>query len=382
MLVKKTFMALLSAACMLCFLCSGCAEGAQAHRGSSESEAAAGTESSPPHLLNSDDNYNGPFEIEPDFAKNTVRIYDLASGSEAGTIECGEGEILQNAWKYDNGFAALKSKSRAEMDEEQIGEGITVVVGNDSSNGMEAYTLVYYDYDLNPVKSVSLLEYIRQDEVEVWGAPFLSRDGEKAAWVLQDSSVYCIDLSEQKSYLLHAAAAEGIYPSMMVFAGEDKIGFFGSMIDVAGTAYYGYIDMKEDKIYYESEKGYETEYMYVYGSYLCLNDFVDPDTMKSSGKVLLYNCETNESRVVEVDGRESTLSAVSKDGKLLISVNWFDEKQFRIRNYDLESMEVIYETVCEMDGNVRPYSIEEYGDDYIVLYRSAEWGALYATGRS
>jgi hypothetical protein len=172
---------------------------------------------------------------------------------------------------------------------------------------------------------------------------------------------------------------DDIYPEVIQFVGNDKIGFYGDKVDETDNTYYGYVNLSDDTFVCEKQENYSGGTMQVSGEYICINDSENPYTQASSGIVLTLNCETNESKAFTVDGLESTLSLISDDGTMLISINWTDENAFRIRNYDVETMDVIYETTCDMGKNVRPCQIMKYGEDYLVIYYTSGWGAVYAT---
>ena len=195
-------------------------------------------------------------------------------------------------------------------------------------------------------------------------------------------SFYYIDLSEGISDFSYATFKKDIYLTKIGFVGNDKIGFYGQKGYSERDTCYGYIDLKEDIVFCEVAKNYHASTLFTNNRYVCINEWENPYTGEVGGNVLLFDTQTNIAQEVAVDGLESTCSIISEDGKKMISVNWFEEKKYRIRNYDMETREVIYETIYEMDENVRPVEIKKCEDVYIVVYLSTKWGFVYATDHS
>lgn len=314
-----------------------------------------------------------------DQINNRVELIDLTTGETAGTVSCDPGESLQEVYEYDGGFALLyKEDGDSEDEVEQVGDDLVFVTSSFEIDRWEAYTLVLYDFDCNLTERIPLLDTIRQDEVDIQGDPVLSADAKTIAWETSDV-IYYIDLSTGESGFADAAQQENIIIQQMNFVGTDKIGFWGDKEATGETdVCYGCLDLQANTVAYQVAEDYEATTMYTNSRYFCVNDAESPYTGTSSGRVLLFDCETGEGQELAVEDLESTFSMVTEDGATLISINWREETSFRIRNYDMESMEVIYETTCAKEDSVRPWEIKKYGDSYVVVYLSDEWGAVYA----
>ena len=74
----------------------------------------------------------------------------------------------------------------------------------------------------------------------------------------------------------------------------------------------GYWSLISDKMFYDEQRCYSPNQIRVSGNYLILNDGENPLTDTSSGKVVIYNCEENQSVVFKVDNTESTFSYITK----------------------------------------------------------------------
>ncbi len=358
---------------IICILCSGCTSNA-GKINDAETTAEDGKEE------NHDDTESSfqLYEPETDYESNTVKIHDLVSDDLAGTITCQQDEQLVTALEVNDGFAVVKKSSdKSGTSEEYENGGLVITTDEDGDSSWTEYELELYDFDLNMVKSISLLDYINKDKAEVRGDPVISRNAEKIAW-LTDDSIYYIDLAAEKGCFADALSQENIVPVQIAFAGNDKIGFYGSQGVTETDTCYGYLNLEDQSVSAHIAKDYQAGTLLTNDRYVCINDAQDPYTDKSSGKIQIMDCKTDEAREVQVDGLESTFSVITEDGKLLISIKWDEENSFRIRNYDMETMDVLYETTCKKDEAVRPFEIKKAGDEYVVVYLSSEWGYVYA----
>ena len=354
-------------------LCSGCASNAEKEN-ASETSAEDQKEENHDATASSFQLY----EPEIDYESNTVKIHDLVSNDLAGTITCRQDEQLVTALEVDDGFAVVKkSTDESGTAKEYENGGLVVTTDEDGSGSWTEYALELYDFDLNMVKSISLLDYIDQDKAEIHGDPVISRNAEKIAW-LTDDSIYYIDLAAEKSCFVDALSQENIVSVQIAFAGNDKIGFYGSQGITETDTCYGFLNLEDQSVSAHIAKDYQAGTLLTNDRYVCINDAQDPYTNKSSGKIQILDCKTNEAREVQVDGLESTFSVITEDGKMLISIKWDEENSFRIRNYDMDTMDVLYETTCKKDEAVRPFEIKKAGDEYVVVYLSSEWGYVYA----
>ena len=104
----------------------------------------------------------------------------------------------------------------------------------------------------------------------------------------------------------------------IAFIDENKVGFYQQKGETTVTTRYGYWDLSTDQIVYEEEDDYSPSQIRVSGECLVLNDSEDPATHSSSGKVVIYDCQKNQSNVFLVDNTESTFATVTSDGAYLI----------------------------------------------------------------
>ena len=328
--------------------------------------------------LTDDDGINDTvYVLDVDYSNGCVDITDLKKQCLIGSIACEKGERLLEAFQYDDGFAVIRTLDKSENSVEEY-DNMTIITSDVESEQWEKCELDLYDCSLKKINSISLLNYIRQDNVEIQGYPVISEDATKVAWILTDS-IYCIDVVNNNSTFSKVMFENNIFPEEIQFVGDDKIGFFGNRVDEENNTYYGYVNLIDDSIVYESQKDYLGGTIQVSDEYICINDSENPYTQTSSGIVLTLNCETNEAKTYSVDGLESMLSLISNDGTMMVSINWIGENEFRIRNYDVKTMDVIYENTCHMENAVRPCRILKYGEAYLVTYYTTKWGAVYAT---
>lgn len=331
--------------------------------------------------LTDDDGINDSvYVLDVDYSNGCVDITDLKKQCLIGSIACEKGERLLEAFQYDDGFAVIKTLDESENRVEEY-DNMTIITSDIESEQWEKCELDLYDCSLKKINSISLLNYIRQDNVEIQGYPVISEDATKVAWILTDS-IYCIDVVNNNSTFSKVIFENNIFPEEIQFVGDDKIGFFGNRVDEENNTYYGYVNLIDDSIVYENQKDYLGETIQVSDEYICINDSENPYTQTSSGIVLTLNCETNEAKTYTVDGLESMLSLISNDGTMMVSINWIGENEFRIRNYDVKTMDVIYENTCHMENAVRPCRILKYGEAYLVTYYTTKWGAVYATNNT
>lgn len=346
---------------LICIFCSGCVFDA-----SEQNTATVDTTDNPEKTDEAKNNTNA-YDLSYNMVKNCLELLDLRSRNIVNTIPYKEDETVVETYEYKYGYAVIKKRQTGEPDIQKSGE-VVITQENEEIDILE-YTLELYDPQLSIVDTIPLLDYLERDKVDVaFRDPIINEDATKVAFLLYDS-IYCINLEKKKTEFIKSVFDEDIEPSQITFIGKNKIGFMGVQGYSQTDTCYGYMDMKTDSVKYQIEKNYNGSSVLANGRYLFMNDGEDPRTDSSSGKIIIFDCDTDETIKMGLDGLESTLSYITEDGTKLIAVNTLEENKFRIRNYDVASGDIIFEKVCEKDTPIRPFEIKKLQDNgYGVIY--------------
>lgn len=366
MVMKKFLIALL-----ICIFCSGCVFDHSEHDTSTIDTAYNSEKTDEIKMYSEVKNNTSAYDLSYNMEKNCLELLDLRSRNIINTISYKENETIVETSEYKDGYAVIKKCQTSESDIQQSG-GVTITQ-EDEENSILEYTLELYDSQLNIVNTIPLLDYLEKDKVNVaFRDPIINEDASKIAFLLYDS-IYCIDLEQKNTKFIKSVFDKDIEPSQITFIGKNKIGFMGVQGISQTDTCYGYIDTKTDSIEYQTEKNYNGFSLLTSGKYLFMNDGEDPITHSSSGKIIIFDCDSNKSTKMELDGLESTLAYITEDGTKLIAVNTLEENKFRIRTYDITSGDTISEKICENDTPIKPLEVKKLQDNaYGVIYADDE----------
>ena len=123
-----------------------------------------------------------------------------------------------------------------------------------------------------------------------------------------------------------------------------KLIFIGSQPDHdEAELSYGMIELDTKKISVHTENQFLGSDIQITNQYASITDVTDPISNMSSGKVLIVDTQTGEGFMVKVDGEESTMARITEDGKYLLAVKQENEGNYRIRQYRLQTGNVVKE---------------------------------------
>ena len=158
----------------------------------------------------------------------------------------------------------------------------------------------------------------------------------------------------------------------IIFAGNDKLAFYGTKGESEEDTCYGYFDLKNKKIHTFIEKKYEAFSLNVDKRYIWINDGENPNTKTASGKVPVIDTKTGKNHLVHLDGIESAKARITEDGKYMIAASQTDEKSFRVRQYDIKNEKVLKEKKYDFHKSV-------HVNDIISINNGKSYGIIYST---
>lgn len=276
---------------------------------------------------------------------------------------------VRNYGEIHDGYAIVKSSYNEAVDNSRQKNG--VVISTMTSMAKEAYQYIEYDNNLK-VKNVidikamipeELMKEIQECQSQAVAAP----SGNELAWSTE-SGIYVLNLETQE-LMHHEPEVDGYSQYEIAFIDENKLGFYKSKGDEIIDTKYGYWSLISDKMFYDEQRCYSPNQIRVSGNYLILNDGENPLTDTSSGKVVIYNCEENQSVVFKVDNTESTFSYITKDGAHLIAYTCINDNltKHRVRVYQLSDKKCISENTFETEVGVQFYDFRNNENGYWLI---------------
>ncbi len=283
--------------------------------------------------------------LEYNQADNKLVLLDFSSNSTVKEIQFDDTEIIDSYDKITDGYAVVKSTYAQDVNNAKEIDGI--VISKSISDEKSAYEYISYDEQLQETAVIDLKELISEEllsEIQEGSCePQIDPIGQKIAWSTE-SGIYVLNLNTGEQ-MVHEIEEDEFTRCEISFVDENTVGFYRTTGDTTITTRYGYWDLVSNELFYEDVNDYMPFSIRVSGEYFILNDGED-ETGTSSGKVLIYDCEKNQSTVISVNNTESTLAFVTSDGKNLIAYSCTDEEQteHKICVYELPSGECVSET--------------------------------------
>ena len=256
-------------------------------------------------------------DLEYDEINKNLTLLDLGLNQVLQEVPVESTETIDAYQKIKDGYAIVKSTFEEDVDNAKQVNGIIISKG--SSDYKTSYEFISYDeklqeknvIDLKSMISEELMTEIQESQPE----PKIDPLGHHIAWsTINGIYVLNVESGEQK---VHEIEEDGFSGYEIAFIDENKVGFYQQKGETTVTTRYGYWDLSTDQIVYEEEDDYSPSQIRVSGECLVLNDSEDPATHSSSGKVVIYDCQKNQSNVFLVDNTESTFATVTSDGAYL-----------------------------------------------------------------
>ena len=102
----------------------------------------------------------------------------------------------------------------------------------------------------------------------------------------------CYNRETKKFTKYNQITKKDITAENIIFAGNDKLAFYGTKGESEEDTCYGYFDLKNKKIHTFIEKKYEAFSLNVDKRYIWINDGENPNTKTASGKVPVIDTKT------------------------------------------------------------------------------------------
>ena len=308
-------------------------------------------------------------DLEYDEINKNLTLLDLGLNQVLQEVPVESTETIDAYQKIKDGYAIVKSTFEEDVDNAKQVNGI--IISKDSSDYKTSYEFISYDeklqeknvIDLKSMISEELMTEIQESQPE----PKIDPLGHHIAWsTINGIYVLNVESGEQK---VHEIEEDGFSGYEIAFIDENKVGFYQQKGETTVTTRYGYWDLSTDQIVYEEEDDYSPSQIRVSGECLVLNDSEDPATHSSSGKVVIYDCQKNQSNVFLVDNTESTFATVTSDGAYLIVYVCLDNElmKHRVRIYQLSSKECVNEIPFSTEKGVRFYDFCNSENDYLLI---------------
>lgn len=308
-------------------------------------------------------------DFEYDKIDNRLVLLDVSSNDILAEMAVKDTESIDYYGEIHDGYAIVKSSYNEAVDNSRQKNG--VVISTMTSMAKEAYQYIEYDNNLK-VKNVidikamipeELMKEIQECQSQAVAAP----SGNELAWSTE-SGIYVLNLETQE-LMHHEPEADGYSQYEIAFIDENKLGFYKSKGDEIIDTKYGYWSLISNKLFYDEQRCYSPNQIRVSGNYLILNDGENPLTDTSSGKVVIYNCEENQSVVFKVDNTESTFSYITKDGAYLIAYTCINDNltKHRVRVYQLSDKKCISENTFETEVGVQFYDFRNNENGYWLI---------------
>ena len=189
------------------------------------------------------------------------------------------------------------------------------------------------------------------DEYDLNGIFFDSRDdvaaeigigiADSGIWIANNNHICKFDLDSKID-----DALENITITQMVISEDgSKVAFLGDLLDAENSQAYGIIDVKTAKVQIGYTKTNYINTLNKSGNIAYITDGEDPDTGKSTGKIICINMDTMEVSDYPVENLESTKACLDADDKYMIAAYSKDDNNSstRIRCYDFHTGDVKWE---------------------------------------
>lgn len=318
-------------------------------------------------------------DIEYEEVDNKIELLDLASNNVIEEIQFQDNESVDSYRRISDGYALIKSTYAEDVGDVTETEGLVISKGTPSEQN--SYEYIRYDNSLQEEETIDISSMISKELLseinECQSEPKIDPTGGYVAWSTVEG-VYVLNLERGETMSL-AYDVDDYYWYEVNFVSDTKLGFYSAKGDRDAKTLYGYWDLTSDELFYDEEDDYSPDQIRVSGNYLVLNDGENPSTHKSSGKVVMYDCKSNQSIVCPVDNTESTFACTTTDGSKLITYKCEgnDYKEHVIQVYDLATQESVSESSFDTETSVRFFDFYSAGNEYFLVGESDSGKVIY-----
>lgn len=186
--------------------------------------------------------------------------------------------------------------------------------GNKNEGAETIGLLLFVDKELNETDTVdvSKLAKERKNEDFLMANFTVSPDGVKIAWDTGES-ILCYDRKTKQFAEYNQFTEKDIVTENIIFAGNDKLGVYGSKGESEEDTCYGYLNLTDKKVHLFVEKKYEAFSLKADKRYIWLNDGENPEDKTASGKMPIVDTKTGKNQLVHLDNIESTKASITED---------------------------------------------------------------------
>lgn len=275
-----------------------------------------------------------------DYGTNRLVLFDLVDNVEQESIELNKNSFVKNIMKWNQGYAVEVLLSDEPVQLKQTSE-LDIVTYPEKINGI---LVQLYNENLKLQNEIDLTEILPEEIVEGEASVTVSNDGSKIAWgYITDLYMYDLNSGELTT-ILNDTTNQVNFEKIAFTRDNRKLIFIGSQPDHdEAELSYGMIELDTKKISVHTENQFLGSDIQITNQYASITDVTDPISNMSSGKVLIVDTQTGEGFMVKVDGEESTMARITEDGKYLLAVKQENEGNYRIRQYQLQTGNVVKE---------------------------------------
>ena len=296
-------------------------------------------------------------------------LKNLISQKIVNKYKLGKKQCAGSTIELDKGYCVQIYEANREL-KNQVIQGAVIEDMPDESEIVKA-SIKFFDKNLKETDTVDVTKLAkeRKDEDLLMTSFTVSPDGTKIAWDIGENTL-CYDRKTKKFTKYNQITKKDITAENIIFAGNDKLAFYGTKGESEEDTCYRYFDLKNKKIYTFIEKTYEAFSLNADARYMWINDGENPNTKTASGKVPVVDTKTGKNHLVHLDGIESAKARISEDGKYMIAVSQTDEKSFRVRQYDIKNEKVLKEKKYDFHKSV-------HISDMISINNGKSYGIIY-----
>ena len=302
-----------------------------------------------------------------------LTLKNLINNKVINKYQLNKKQCVSSKIKIDEGYCVQIYKANREI-KDQVIQGDTVEDTPEESEIVNV-SMKFFDKELNETDTVdvSKLAKERKNEDFLMANFTVSPDGVKIAWDTGES-ILCYDRKTKKFAEYNQLTEKDIVTENIIFAGNDKLAFYGSKGESEEDTCYGYLNLTDKKAHFFIEKKYEAFSLKADKRYIWLNDGENPEDKTASGKMPIVDTKTGKNQLVHLDNIESTKASITEDGKYIIAVSQTEENSFRVRQYDAESEKVLKEKKYDFSETV-------HVSDIISINDGKSYGIIYGTDK-
>lgn len=274
-----------------------------------------------------------------DYERTNLLLTDYQTGKVIKSITFDNSCFTKDIFKLSKGYAVqLIDSDKPIITKLDYGYSIDI-----SPEDNIRRTIQIYNEELILQKEIALSDILSKEFQNRFYCMAVSNDGNKIALANMEMELYVYDIPSGQLNKILDEKNNGIAFGQIYFSKDgSKLVFTGYKLGDEDNLWYGLIDLENNQMILNFEKGYRGGEINISDRYACLTDNVDPTDNSSSGKVLILDLQTNEIFPMRVEGKESAMATVTDDGRYLLALSK-ENKAYRIRQYRIRTGEIVSE---------------------------------------